>query len=273
MQVVSAMILSFLLHLLIFGVNSHWFIPAGDHSEGGMTVGYIERTVKSFRTVEPGVHHEQLNRARQKRKKTEEIKNSEQNKSVVNVVRKVKEKNVVEDLISRDESERPYKIQSESETAPEQQIDVALKNGFSELEDAVAVSSVGETEIINQPDKMLFEGAAETVKEGDDQAGGQAFSAVEVSQSAVPRYDINPRPEYPLVARKRGWEGVVLLEILVLENGRVGEIEMLTSSGYRSLDTAAKKVVRRWKFIPASVLGGAVESQVQVPIRFSLQVP
>lgn len=91
------------------------------------------------------------------------------------------------------------------------------------------------------------------------------------SQSAAPRYDINPPPVYPRVAKLRGWEGVVRFEVFVLKDGRVGNFELLTSSGYRSLDNAAKKVLRRWKFKPATISGIQVDSHVTVPIRFSLR--
>jgi periplasmic protein TonB len=42
------------------------------------------------------------------------------------------------------------------------------------------------------------------------------------------------------------------------------------SSGYRSLDRAAAKAVRRWQFDPACSAGLAVASRVVVPIRFML---
>jgi len=90
-------------------------------------------------------------------------------------------------------------------------------------------------------------------------------------QSALPRYDINPRPEYPRIAKLRGWEGEVLFEVFVLKNGRVGDLKLLTSSGYKSLDDAAKKALARWRFKPAIASGFPVESHVRVPIRFSLR--
>ncbi len=89
--------------------------------------------------------------------------------------------------------------------------------------------------------------------------------------AALPRYDVNPRPEYPRVAKLRGWEGEVWLDVLVLENGRVGALDILKPSGYRSLDTAARRAVKRWRFKPATILGLPTESRVTVPIIFSLK--
>ncbi|MCW8892237.1 MAG: energy transducer TonB, partial [Deltaproteobacteria bacterium] len=92
------------------------------------------------------------------------------------------------------------------------------------------------------------------------------------TQMALPRYDVNPRPEYPKIAKLRGWEGDVLFEVLVTKTGRVGQLQMLTSSGYRSLDNAAQKALKRWIFKPATTFGGIeIDSLVRVPIKFSLQ--
>lgn len=91
------------------------------------------------------------------------------------------------------------------------------------------------------------------------------------NQSALPRYDLNPRPQYPRIAKLRGWEGEVLFEVLVLKSGRVGELKLLTSSGYKSLDDAAKKALVWWLFQPAIESGLPVDSYVRVPIKFSLR--
>jgi len=90
-------------------------------------------------------------------------------------------------------------------------------------------------------------------------------------QAALPRYDLNPKPIYPEVARRRGWEGTVLFEVLVLESGRVGDLEMVQSSGYRSLDRAARKAIRGWVFKAAMSYGLAVDSRVVVPVDFVLE--
>ena len=89
-------------------------------------------------------------------------------------------------------------------------------------------------------------------------------------QSATPRYDVNPIPEYPEVARRRGYQGTVELAVLVLPDGRVGSVGIQTSSGFRILDQAARKSVRFWKFQPGTAQGVRVESRVVVPVNFVL---
>ncbi|NOQ40953.1 MAG: TonB family protein [Desulfuromusa sp.] len=91
-------------------------------------------------------------------------------------------------------------------------------------------------------------------------------------RTAVPRYDNNPAPAYPEVARRRGWQGTVQFEVLVLKSGRVGGLDMVVSTGYRSLDNAARKSINRWKFVPATAFGVPVDSRVVVPVNFVLGI-
>ncbi len=98
--------------------------------------------------------------------------------------------------------------------------------------------------------------------------GGGSSEAI--FQQALPRYELNPLPEYPEAAKRRGQQGTVFLEVLVLVDGRVGESRLIESSGYKSLDRAAQKAVRHWQFKPAISLAGPVVSQVIVPVDFIL---
>jgi protein TonB len=88
---------------------------------------------------------------------------------------------------------------------------------------------------------------------------------------ARPRYKENPLPHYPRVARRRGYEGQALLHVQVLKSGRVGRIEMATSSGFEVLDSAALKSVKSWVFVPGTKNGVKIDQWVMVPVRFSLK--
>ncbi len=80
----------------------------------------------------------------------------------------------------------------------------------------------------------------------------------------------NEKPHYPLVARRRGIEGVVLLRVTVGAQGNVLEIKVERSSGHDSLDDSARKSVKKWRFVPARRNGVAVQASVTVPVRFRL---
>jgi len=87
----------------------------------------------------------------------------------------------------------------------------------------------------------------------------------------MPNYRNNPLPEYPYIARQRHWEGVVWLLVDVSAKGLVDDVDVEQSCGHRVLDRAASRTVRRWEFTPATRAGMPVESQVRIPVRFSLE--
>lgn len=88
---------------------------------------------------------------------------------------------------------------------------------------------------------------------------------------AKPIYLKNKPPLYPLVARKGGYEGTVLLGVEVLASGNGGRVKIIKSSGYSILDEAALKAVRRWKFHPARRGRTPVALWVEIPITFDLK--
>lgn len=96
----------------------------------------------------------------------------------------------------------------------------------------------------------------------------QGFNSV---KKAIPIYDKNPSPEYPLIARRRGFQGTVVLEVMVDRNGRVGDLKVLKSSGYKVLDRAASASVRDWIFKPAIKGNEKIEMWVRVPVCFQLK--
>ncbi len=145
-----------------------------------------------------------------------------------------------------------------------------------------------EPEILPPPSSQLEKSADENSESpvailemtSDGAASGEPLAALAtetgspghvVFSEALPRYDINPLPEYPEAALRRGQQGTVQLEVLVLTDGRVGGVNLVTSSGFKSLDREAQKAVRRWTFEPATSLGGVVESRVVIPVDFVLE--
>src|SRR6266849_9962873 len=81
----------------------------------------------------------------------------------------------------------------------------------------------------------------------------------------------NPRPEYPRAAREAGWEGTVVLQVLVLPDGRAGSVTLHKTSGHSILDEAALSAVKGWRFFPAMDGNFPIQSAVRLPIRFDLK--
>jgi TonB family protein len=87
---------------------------------------------------------------------------------------------------------------------------------------------------------------------------------------AMPRYFDNQRPAYPMLARRNGYEGTIVLSAQVLASGNVGELRIKKSSGYEILDQSALEAVQHWRFDPGKRMGQPVTTWVEVPIRFVL---
>ncbi len=81
----------------------------------------------------------------------------------------------------------------------------------------------------------------------------------------------NPRPAYPVVARRMGWQGRVVLNVEVLVSGFPGQIKLLQSSGHDVLDNAAINAVKGWRFVPGRQSGHLATQWVHIPIPFILK--
>lgn len=88
---------------------------------------------------------------------------------------------------------------------------------------------------------------------------------------ARPRYDRSPKPRYPKIARRKGYEGVVVLKVEILPNGRVGKVRIKRSCGHDILDKSALKAVKKWRFIPAKREGDPMRIWAEIPIKFELE--
>ena len=88
---------------------------------------------------------------------------------------------------------------------------------------------------------------------------------------AEPDYLNNPPPKYPNESRRRHEEGVVLIFASIDSSGRVESLDISKSSGFSLLDEAAVSAVKNWKFKPARFAGISIDSNVEIPVRFSLR--
>lgn len=95
----------------------------------------------------------------------------------------------------------------------------------------------------------------------------QTSTSAQVKPKAEGR---NRKPPYPELARRLGQEGLVILLVEVDVNGRVSDITLKQSSGYKLLDDAALLCVKSWLFNPATKNGKPVVSKIEIPIRYKL---
>ena len=101
----------------------------------------------------------------------------------------------------------------------------------------------------------------------------ESFSNPQATSDAFlnPDYENNPKPEYPPMARSRGWQGTVVLRVAVSAEGYSDSVSVERSSGHEILDESAVEAIKQWRFTPAKQGETAVESSVLVPIIFTLR--
>lgn len=79
-------------------------------------------------------------------------------------------------------------------------------------------------------------------------------------------------PTYPRTARRKGIEGRVIVAVTVSTSGKISSSSVSQSSSNSSLDAAALKAARKFRFSPAkNGLGQAVAVRKSIPFTFKLQ--
>jgi TonB family protein len=76
--------------------------------------------------------------------------------------------------------------------------------------------------------------------------------------------------QYPPLARREGWEGVVQLQFDVAGDGAIRNIQLASSSGYALLDRAAQDALAKAArvTVPPALAGGA--RAIALPVRYRL---
>ena len=78
-------------------------------------------------------------------------------------------------------------------------------------------------------------------------------------------------PEYPMDAASQGIRGIVIVEALIAEDGKVESVRVTRS--IPGLDEAAMSAVRLWEYEPSKAAGKPVKVLLQQPITFALKLP
>ncbi|WP_347987673.1 energy transducer TonB [Methylomonas sp. AM2-LC] len=150
----------------------------------------------------------------------------------------------------------PKKLQPKP-TLKKVPIDLQQPSDFAPTKQVLEPQPVEET--TPSPTTPAIESEATTTK-------FEPFSQADMSAS----YAHNPKPDYPTIAKIRGWQGEVLLRVHVSEQGISDLVEVQRSSGFDALDESAIEAVKQWLFTPAKYGAEPVASSVIVPIVFTL---
>ena len=84
-----------------------------------------------------------------------------------------------------------------------------------------------------------------------------------------PQKIVHVSPVYPQIAISAGVQGVVILEAVIDEQGRVSNVRVLRS--HPLLEKAAIEAVRQWRYSPTTLNGEAVSVYLTITVNFTLQ--
>ena len=98
-----------------------------------------------------------------------------------------------------------------------------------------------------------------------------AHAAPQGSSSARLDFDSCAKPQYPAEDVQASHEGKVTLGFLVNENGKVKDSKVIKSSGFTTLDEAARSALAQCSFQPAVKKGKAVQDWTKVQYVWELK--
>ena len=115
-------------------------------------------------------------------------------------------------------------------------------------------------------------GPASTPSPSPAAPGAKAVDAKLAGQDVpVPARKKYVAPEYPASAAAEGIRGIVILDVLIAEDGRVESTRVTRS--IPGLDEAAMNAVRLWEYEPTKLTGKPVKVRLSQSITFALKLP
>ncbi|HEY3120704.1 MAG TPA: TonB family protein [Vicinamibacteria bacterium] len=109
---------------------------------------------------------------------------------------------------------------------------------------------------------LFFVAAAAVAQEAPKEAG---------SEVPRPKALKLKKPEYPPEAAAQGLRGIVIVELIIDEKGKVESAQIVRS--VPGFDEAALAAAREWEYEVTKVDGRPVKVRLTVPITFSLKLP
>jgi len=153
----------------------------------------------------------------------------------------------------------PLKIQNIPEIQKPKQDDSIAEAPSKSINEPVPIKeAIKEQQAINQSESVL--------QASSDEKKDSQFSRFQIGSNA------NPKPNYPSLAVKRGWQGEVILGVHVRADGSIEHLTFVKSTNYGVLNFEAYETVRTsWHFKALEDEDGQSESTyIEVPITFNI---
>jgi TonB family protein len=102
-------------------------------------------------------------------------------------------------------------------------------------------------------------------------AGCATTADTKADQGALVDFNSCAKPEYPHADVQAGHQGTVTLSFLVGQDGKVGESKVVKSSGFATMDEAARTAIAKCSFHPAMKSGKPVKDWTKVQYVWTLK--
>ena len=134
-------------------------------------------------------------------------------------------------------------------------------------EDAVPIYQEPIQELVQEVTPRVDQ---EKIEREKKQLQQRKMDAVELFTNNL-AFHISKFKKYPRIAMRRNWQGMVLVRMVMLDNGNIQSLSIEKSSGYDVLDNEAMKMIERAKPLPKppDILAGD-EVNIYVPVSFAL---
>jgi protein TonB len=260
--ILTAGILALGIHGLLFSLDFNWLGRSSFKHPVPLVLNMTLTSISTNPTPNPAPKKEPVLKQKttdQDRKKPVPKKKTLTEKKKAPVLKK---KNVVKTRKMQPVQDNPKPLKKASSPKPVQAPPQPKTNNISKAI-AERTDETASSDFI--PDKNGIKVVSKFVEHD-----GASLSPLESIHEAKPAYRSNPSPKYPRIARIRGFQGNVLLDVLVNADGTVDDIKIFKSSGYPILDRSAESTVRQWLFEPGRIGKRNIDMWVRVPIRFEL---
>ncbi|MBM4145426.1 MAG: energy transducer TonB [Nitrospira sp.] len=195
----------------------------------------------------------------------------EETPQAVQPAREIKKPRAVEPL----KEARREEVREETpkiKDTPAEEHEAVIRNEVTESPDSVKVASAPEP--ASQPQETPYQsgGSGSTVSNVSYSApsGGAGMMETEFGSSGAPAFLRRQMPAYPMMAKKLGKQGKVVLRLYINEKGRLLNVEVVEPAGYGFTESAVE-AVKMSTFSPAHEKGTSIASKALLTIRFVLK--
>jgi TonB family protein len=140
----------------------------------------------------------------------------------------------------------------------------------TELSDEKPALAAGRNTEVIAINNIDHQGTAKTELVGDQSTETQGIVETKIGHTGAPAFIHRALPVYPMMARRLGKEGTVVLKLFIDEQGTLQNIEVVESAGF-GFTEAVVEAIKKSTYSPARRNGVTVASKALLPVRFHLE--